>query len=104
MGEEITLQRDPSATRSTWSSDHEQTSSSSQDSHIGAQADTKVEAPTKPVSIDASTPPMGSACMLQVLGGFMLFFNTWGILNAFGVFQTFYESGAHFTVSSSDIS
>ena len=34
----------------------------------------------------------------------MLFFNTWGILNAFGVFQTYYESGALFTRSSSDIS
>jgi hypothetical protein len=34
----------------------------------------------------------------------MLFFNTWGIMNAFGVFQTYYESGALFTASSSNIS
>lgn len=33
----------------------------------------------------------------------MLFFNTWGVLNAFGVFQTYYESGALFHRSSSDI-
>jgi MFS family permease len=34
----------------------------------------------------------------------MLFFNTWGMLNTFGVFQTYYESGALFSRSSSDIS
>ena len=41
---------------------------------------------------------------LNVLGSFMLYFNTWGILNAFGAYQTYYESGALFTASSSDIS
>jgi MFS family permease len=49
-------------------------------------------------------PNGGLQAWLHVLGGFMLFFNTWGILNAFGVFQTYYESGALFTRSSSDIS
>lgn len=50
-------------------------------------------------------PPNGGLqAWLHVLGGFMLFFNTWGILNAFGVFQTYYESGVLFTKSSSDIS
>ena len=34
----------------------------------------------------------------------MLFFNTWGILNAFGAYQTYYESGALFHESSSNIS
>ena len=33
----------------------------------------------------------------------MLFFNTWGFLNTFGVFQTYYESGALFSESSSNI-
>lgn len=52
-----------------------------------------------------SPPPNGGLqAWLHVLGGFMLFFNTWGILNAFGVFQTYYESGELFTKSSSDIS
>jgi MFS family permease len=41
---------------------------------------------------------------LQVAAGFMLFFNTWGLLNAFAVFQTYYESGELFEASSSDIS
>lgn len=34
----------------------------------------------------------------------MLFFNTWGILNTFGVYQTYYESGQLYTESSSNIS
>jgi len=29
---------------------------------------------------------------LQVLGSFFLFFNSWGIVNTFGVFQTYYNS------------
>lgn len=54
---------------------------------------------------NAGTIPNGGLqAWLHVLGGFMLFFNTWGLLNAFGVFQTYYESGALFTASSSDIS
>lgn len=32
-----------------------------------------------------------------------LFFNTWGNLNTFGIFQTYYESGDLFTATSSDI-
>ncbi|KAI4242316.1 MAG: hypothetical protein L6R40_004045 [Gallowayella cf. fulva] len=46
----------------------------------------------------------GTKAWLQVLGSWMLFFNTWGILNTFGVFQTYYESHARFQASSSDIS
>jgi MFS family permease len=49
-------------------------------------------------------PNGGLQAWLHVLGGFFLFFNTWGIMNAFGVFQTYYESGALFTESSSNIS
>ncbi|KAJ5287859.1 hypothetical protein N7478_003545 [Penicillium angulare] len=50
-------------------------------------------------------PPNGGLiAWLQVLGGFMLFFNTWGILNAFGVYQTYYEQGTLFKESSSNIS
>ncbi|KAL4790598.1 major facilitator superfamily domain-containing protein [Aspergillus venezuelensis] len=53
----------------------------------------------------SSPPPNGGlVAWLHVAGGFMLFFNTWGMLNTFGVFQTYYESGALFQKSSSDIS
>ncbi|KAI1875978.1 uncharacterized protein JN550_001474 [Neoarthrinium moseri] len=54
---------------------------------------------------DAGPPPDGGLlAWLHVAGGFMLFFNSWGILNTFGVFQTYYESGTLFAASSSEIS
>lgn len=50
-------------------------------------------------------PPNGGlVAWTQVLCGFMLFFNTFGLLTSFGVFQTYYESEAIFNHSSSDIS
>ncbi|KAI0469980.1 major facilitator superfamily domain-containing protein [Xylariaceae sp. FL0804] len=59
----------------------------------------------KPPAADPNAPPDGGlTAWLQVLGGFMIFFNTWGLLNTFGVFQTYYESGQLFTASSSNIS
>ena len=58
-----------------------------------------------PTPAAAGPPPDGGlTAWLQVAGGFSLFFNTWGILNAFGIFQTYYESGALFHESSSNIS
>jgi MFS family permease len=70
------------------------------------------EPPSQPSNPPQSGPPNphgaipngGLQAWLHVVGGFMLFFNTWGILNTFGVFQTYYESGQLFTKSSSDIS
>src|ERR1700761_2660981 len=50
-------------------------------------------------------PPNGGLlAWLHVLAGFMLFFNTWGLLNTFAFFQLYYESGALFVESSSNIS
>lgn len=58
-----------------------------------------------PTPADASPPPNGGLqAWLHVLSGCMLFFNTWGILNAFGVYQNYYETGALFNESSSNIS
>lgn len=37
-------------------------------------------------------PDGGTTAWLQVLGGYFLFFNTWGLINAFGVFQTYYKA------------
>jgi hypothetical protein len=48
-------------------------------------------------------PDGGLVAWLQVIGSFILFFNTWGAMNTFGVFQTYYESGALFNESSSNI-
>lgn len=49
-------------------------------------------------------PNGGTVAWLQVFGSWMLFFNTWGILNCFGVYQTYYESGQLFNATSSNIS
>jgi MFS family permease len=48
-------------------------------------------------------PDGGLKAWMQVLGAFMLFFNTWGLINTFGVYQTYYEAGTIFEASSSDI-
>ncbi|KAL2049322.1 hypothetical protein ABVK25_010419 [Lepraria finkii] len=34
----------------------------------------------------------GLIAWLQVLGAFCLFFTSWGIVNSFGVYQTYYEN------------
>ncbi|KAK1984981.1 major facilitator superfamily domain-containing protein [Colletotrichum cereale] len=49
----------------------------------------------------ASEPPDGGPlAWLQVAGSFFLFFNSWGILGSYGVFQTYYQ--AHMTDASVD--
>ena len=61
--------------------------------------------PPDPKPFGPSPPPNGGIqAWTQVAGGFMLFFNTWGLLNTFGVYQTYYESGRLFEANSSDIS
>ncbi|RYP78385.1 hypothetical protein DL771_000570 [Monosporascus sp. 5C6A] len=59
-----------------------------------------------PANLTAHSPPPdgGLLAWLHVLGGCMLFFNSWGLLNTFGVYQTYYESGVMFERSSSEIS
>ncbi|KAF3769379.1 hypothetical protein M406DRAFT_220882, partial [Cryphonectria parasitica EP155] len=36
-------------------------------------------------------PDGGLQAWLQVLGGFVIYFNTWGLMISFGVFQTYYQ-------------
>lgn len=65
-----------------------------------AEAEKRSTAPDNP-----SPPPNGGlVAWLQVLASFMVFFNTWGVLNTFGNFQTYYESGQLFVQSSANIS
>ncbi|KAH7308531.1 monocarboxylate permease-like protein, mch4 [Stachybotrys elegans] len=52
----------------------------------------------------SAAPDGGLMAWLQVAGAFILFFNTWGIISAFSVFQTYYESGELFRASSANIS
>ncbi|MCJ1423973.1 hypothetical protein MMC29_001860 [Sticta canariensis] len=50
-------------------------------------------------------PPNGGLhAWQQVAGSFFLFFNSWGTVNTFGAFQTFYQEDFLFVVSPSDIS
>ena len=50
-------------------------------------------------------PPNGGLlAWVQVASGFSIFFNSWGLLTTFGVFQTSYESPTLFHESSSTIS
>ncbi|MCJ1378975.1 hypothetical protein MMC17_002074 [Xylographa soralifera] len=82
----------------------EETLSPSQEKSLELSAEPKSEAPAIRTANNAGPPPNGGLrAWLQVLGSFMLFFNSWGLLNTFGVFQTYYESGVLFTESSSNI-
>ncbi|PSR80204.1 major facilitator superfamily domain-containing protein [Coniella lustricola] len=49
-------------------------------------------------------PDGGLQAWLQVLGGFFIYFNTWGLMISFGVFQSYYENHVLTDVSSSAIS
>ncbi|KZT02251.1 MFS general substrate transporter [Laetiporus sulphureus 93-53] len=61
-------------------------------------------------SSPASAPPEinfpdgGTIAWLQVVGSFFLFFNSWGIINTFGAFQTYYEGNLLSAYSPSTIS
>lgn len=53
---------------------------------------------------DDSIPDGGLLAWLQVLGTFLMFFNTWGIVNSFGVYQSYYETDLLASEGSSRIS
>lgn len=69
--------------------------------------DEKVEpavATTPPASQSQQNQPNGGLmAWLQVAAGWSIFFNTWGVMNTFGIFQTYYELGELFTQTSSNI-
>ncbi|KAE9973395.1 hypothetical protein EG327_009110 [Venturia inaequalis] len=44
------------------------------------------------VNNTSQIPNGGFKAWMQVVGSFFLFFNTWGIMNTFGVYQTIYET------------
>ncbi|KAF9884238.1 hypothetical protein FE257_001970 [Aspergillus nanangensis] len=74
--------------------------------------DSREQSPTKneasesnKASIDnTESIPNGGRAWVQVLGTFFIFFNTWGVLNTFGAYQTYYETQELFPASSSNIS
>ncbi|KAK4493942.1 hypothetical protein PRZ48_015128 [Zasmidium cellare] len=74
-----------------------------EDDHVGAELEPV--ASSKPsVNNIRSVPNGGLTAWLQVLVSFFLFFNTWGIVNTFGSYQTYYETGILSSSSPSDIS
>ena len=60
--------------------------------------------PPAPAKGPPPPPNGGLVAWLQVAAGFVVFFNTWGMISAFSVFQTYYESGELFKASSANIS
>jgi MFS family permease len=68
-------------------------------------AELETVASSKPsVNNIRSVPNGGLTAWLQVLGSFFLFFNTWGTVNTFGTYQTYYESSFLSSTSPSNIS
>ncbi|KAL7620146.1 hypothetical protein AAE478_009139 [Parahypoxylon ruwenzoriense] len=59
--------------------------------------------PSKP-AIGLSVPDGGLEAWLQVLGAFVVMMATWGLVNSFGVYQTYYETELLRSSSSSEIS
>ncbi|KAJ5893330.1 hypothetical protein N7495_005021 [Penicillium taxi] len=53
--------------------------------------------------VDELTYDTGFISWLQVLGSFFLFFNSWGIINTWGAYQTYYEQTILANTSSSTI-
>lgn len=60
--------------------------------------------PPAPAAGPGPPPNGGLLAWLQVAAGFILFFNTWGMLSTFPVFQTYYETGELFLATSTNIS
>ncbi|KAK5070777.1 hypothetical protein LTR64_007445 [Lithohypha guttulata] len=77
------------------------------DSPVEAEIDAEAHLPAKTEreSREPDPPPNGgTVAWLQVLGSFFLFFNCWGTVNSFGVFQTYYENNPYWSETPSNIS
>ncbi|KAI9835599.1 MAG: hypothetical protein M1819_002050 [Sarea resinae] len=87
-----------------------QNSSERNSRRISSSSSTKSDIQTAPEEVTEEKPPThdipngGLQAWLQVVGAFFFFFNTWGIVNSFGVFQAFYESDLLKTSTESNIS
>ncbi|KAF1973118.1 putative MFS monocarboxylate transporter [Bimuria novae-zelandiae CBS 107.79] len=77
---------------------------------LSTNKETSDSVPTPPKNeaiIDESESPprdRGVWAWVQCVAGFCLFFNTWGMLNSFGIFQTFYEQDFLRNSSASQVS
>jgi MFS family permease len=85
--------------------EHLSTTDTARETGTKKQTDLGKKNEPSPSTNGAPPPPNGGTlAWLQVAAGFVLFFNTWGMINTFAVFQTYYESGQLFQASSSNIS
>lgn len=68
-------------------------SADSRMSSSAASSTSGVENKRPPTSSSPPPPPNGGLqAWLQVAGAFFLFFNSWGVVNTFGVFQSYYKN------------
>jgi MFS family permease len=77
---------------------------SKNDDHVNNDEESLVQTPPPPKNDASSIPNGGLRAWLQVLSSFFLMFNSWGIINTFGVYQAYYESSLLRTSTSSAIS
>lgn len=63
-----------------------------------------VTTPDLPERTFDEPPDGGTRAWLVVIGGFFVWFNSWGAINAFGVFQTYYQLELLASYSAFDIS
>jgi hypothetical protein len=84
-------------------SSHKKGNEEKNDNDLELNRTLSLVAPVKSKCIQ-QIPNGGLQAWLQVLGSFVLFHNTWGVTNAFGVFQTFYVNSGYIQSSPSDIS
>ncbi|MCJ1306620.1 hypothetical protein MMC25_000263 [Agyrium rufum] len=85
--------------------DNGSTNPSLTSTHKSPSTDEQEVSPPAPISgtLDA-VPDGGIDAWLQVIGSFFLNMNNWGIINSFGIYQTFYETSLFTSSTSSDIS
>lgn len=83
--------RSPSTTEDTLAEEYE-------------EAETSINAVPPQATPADIIPDGGLVAWLQVLGSFFLFINCWGIVNAFGAFQYFYEGNLLSSSTPSNIS
>ncbi|KAE8353802.1 major facilitator superfamily domain-containing protein [Aspergillus coremiiformis] len=57
-----------------------------------------------PSSEISEIPNGGGKAWLQVLGAFLVYFNSWALADSYGAYQTFYQGGSLFSASASSIS
>ncbi|EER24620.1 hypothetical protein D8B26_005030 [Coccidioides posadasii str. Silveira] len=69
------------------------------------ESDKKIDPGKEKASVNnvSSVPNGGTRAWLQVLGAHFLFFNSWGIVNTFGSYETYYEIDLLSTSSPSSI-